>query len=219
MKDLLVITADKTMKRSFYIILSKINKEFLNIQEINIEENDILSHPENDPGVRKGGVELSRSYTNEYKHCLLVFDWEGCGREKKSSIEKEVKKIKSGLYRTGWGDRAEVIIIDPELEIWIWNNSLHVAKALGWKRWRDLREWLIGKKYLREDEVKPKMPKEVLREALKIGIKGKTQRKAFSSAIHMEIARKVSYRKCEDRNFGKLISTLQEWFPTQKKSS
>lgn len=208
MKDLLVVTADRTMRKSFHAILSVIHKKSLNIRKINIEQKDILSHSEHDPGVCLRGVELSRSHTTEYKHCLLVFDWEGCGRENNSSIEKEVKRIKDELDKAGWRDRTEVIIIDPELEIWVWSDSSHVSRVLGWTGWDELRDWLIGKNYLKKGEVKPEKPKEALKKVLKI------KRKKFSSAIHMEIARKVSYKRCKDPNFYKLIETLKKWFPT-----
>jgi len=141
-------------------------------------KNDILQHPQLDSGVRTGGVQLARIHSEFYRHCLIVFDWYGSGAK---DTHTEEKRIKDELAKSGWEEKAEVIIINPELEIWIWGDSSHIPKILGWKGWDDLREWLIEKEYFKGNQVKPDKPKEALKDALR------KKGKRFSSAIHKKV--------------------------------
>ena len=109
-----------------------------------------------------------------------------------------------------WGNRAAVIVIDPELEQWVWADSPHVDSALGWKD-RDpaLRHWLEASGMLTSGMVKPDRPKEAMLAALK------AVRKTPSSSLHTEIAKKVTLDRCIDGAFLKLKSVLQKWFPAE----
>jgi hypothetical protein len=55
-------------------------------------------------------------------------------------------------------------------------------------------------------KIKPALPKEALRVALR------TVRKAFSSSLYQQIASKVSFERCVDDSFLKLKYILQQWF-------
>lgn len=51
-----------------------------------------------------------------------MFDYEGSGREgqKVEVLEKQVREL---LEKNGWDDRAIAVILEPELEIWLWSDS------------------------------------------------------------------------------------------------
>ena len=98
------------------------------------------------------------------------------------------------------------MVIDPELDIWVWADSSHVAEQLGWKR-RELMSWLERNHYIVPPSVKPRRPKEVLEAALVT-----KKQKPRSSSLYKTLAEKVSLTSCTDRAFLKLRATLQQWF-------
>jgi hypothetical protein len=140
----------------------------------------------------------------------VIFDREGCGNERESREKLEVE-VEDRLRQNGWNDRARAVVIDPELESWVWSDSPEVEAALGWRgRSPELRSWLIGSGFLHEGATKPERPKEAVEAALRV------VRKPRSSAIYQELAGSVSLRRCSDAAFAKLRLTLQEWFPGQE---
>jgi len=167
---------------------------------------DIRRHPQKDSGSCLGGINFLDPFSGQYEHALLIFDHEGSSRENEepARIEEDLEKQ---LSRTGWGQRASVIVLTPELESWVWSDSAHVEKALGWvDAGSTLREWLIGRGFLATDERKPSRPKEAM-EAVLWKVK-----KPRSSAIYQALAQNVSVKRCSDRAFGKFKSRLSEWF-------
>ncbi|HEY4589423.1 MAG TPA: hypothetical protein VII86_09345, partial [Thermoanaerobaculia bacterium] len=100
------------------------------------------------------------------------------------------------------------VVISPELESWVWSDSPHVERALGWDRGpAPLRSWLQEKGLLEAGAAKPAQPKEAVELALK------TVRTPRSSSIYLELARSVSTDRCTDPAFLKLKRCLREWFP------
>ncbi len=104
-------------------------------------------------------------------------------------------------------DNFVVIVIDPELEIWILQDSDVVEKAFNYKENISMREWLEKKGLWKPSLPKPNDPKKAVEEILKIS---KTPR---SSAIYYQISSQVSVRRCADPAFQKLRSAMQKWFP------
>jgi hypothetical protein len=166
----------------------------------------ILKHPHRDPGCRVRGAELLRNYVGKYHHALLMFDREGSGCEARSREELEAEQ-ETALRRFGWGDNAAAVVIDPELEIWVWSDSPHVDRALGWSdRTHPVREWLRDRGFFREGQAKPSRPKEAMQAALR------EARRPPSSALFQELAQQVSFQRCRDAAFLKLKRVLQQWF-------
>ncbi len=111
------------------------------------------------------------------------------------------------MKKNGWQDRVEVIIFDPELEAWVWTESLHTAKSLGWNDDPKLKNWLLERGYWQNKSIKPTRPKEALESALR------EKRIPRSSPIYQEIAKRVSLEKCQDHSFKTLREILSKWFP------
>lgn len=167
------------------------------------------NHLQNDPGCLNKSHEFLRSQQRLYKHGLVIFDHDGCGKEKLSREEIE-KSVEQRLQQSGWEDRVAAIVIDPELENWVWSASPHVADALGWKnRDAEMRNWLKEEGYEFSVNQKPKNPKEAVEAALE---KAKRPR---SSYIYAQIAEKASLQNCTDTAFQKLKTTLKTWFPIE----
>jgi hypothetical protein len=201
MKDLIIAVADSYQEKVLDALLPRVpvtsgTRNFTY---------DIIVNPGHDAGSYNDSHELLRPFINEYRHALILLDFEGTGVENKTREEIE-NDIESLLGKNGWHDRNEVIVIAPELENWMWMDNPHVADAIGWKRAESLYDWAKNTGYLLQNEVKPERPKEALEAALKISDTPK------SAAIYKNIASKASYRRCEDPSFKQMINTLQQWF-------
>jgi hypothetical protein len=210
MKDLFVLVADGNMKSGIGSLLGR--KESLGIRQISY---NIGVHEQgHDPGIYKGAVDYLREFLNQYSYALVFLDYEGSGQEKKKPL-KIASEIKGKLERNGWKDRVEVIVFEPEFDIWVWAESQNTAKVIGWSDYSLLRNWLISKGFWEEDELKPlKRPKEALEAALeeknlKPGKKGIPR----SSSIYSDIAREASLHRCKEPSFLKFKDILQKWFP------
>ena len=201
-RDVVFLVADRNIEAAVEALLGR--PASLAIRPV---EAAVRTHPEKDPGCYLGAHDFLRAFQDLYAHAIVIFDREGCGKEGecRETLEADVE---DRLARNGWGARAKAVVIDPELESWVWSDSPEVDNVLGWSgRSPRLRRWLTEGEFLRKDEVKPARPKEAMEAALRL------VGKARSSAIYRELAERVSLRRCTDSAFQKLISTLQTWFP------
>lgn len=203
--DLFCLAADRDIEEALQGLLAR--PQSLQIRPITAT---IRTHPNRDPGCYLRAHDFLRSFPRWFVHALVVFDREGCGNESHSREELE-KEVEDRLQAAGWGDRARVVVMDPELEAWVWSDSPQVEKALGWAgRAPALRSWLIESGFLAQAADKPSRPKEAVELALRL------VRKPRSSAIYREIAESVSLRRCRDPAFAKLRLILQDWFGLEK---
>ena len=170
---------------------------------------EFVVHHQRDPGCYKNAEALLRLFANRARHALVMFDHEGSGQEGRSAREVE-EDVRDRLRRSGWEDRAEVLVLEPELETWVWSDSPVVAEALGWERREPpLRRWLEERGLWNPGEPKPHRPKEAVEAALE------TVRLSRSSAIYGRIAAGVSLKRCVDPSFLRLTQILKEWFPAR----
>ncbi len=205
--DLVVLTACKDIEFSIRGVLQR--PESLGIAKINFK---IFVHKGRDPGCRKHGVDFLRTFVNKYKHALIVLDREGCSREDETR-EKLEQDLEERLSKSGWNDRAAAVVIDPELENWLWSDSPKVDEALGWQGKKpSLRSWLKEQGFLKDNAPKPSPPKKAVEEALRKVFKPR------SSTIYYDIAHNVSLNRCKDRAFLKLKEKLLLWFKRDSSS-
>lgn len=169
---------------------------------------DIYPHPERDPGCLLRGHELLRQFGGTHAHALVMFDREGCGRDDLARGELE-QRVLVHLRQSGWDDRAAAIVLDPELEIWVWTDSPQVEIVLGWAgRQPSLRSWMQDSGFTTRTSGKPNRPKEALLRALR------QARKPRSSSLYLELAENVSLENCVHPAFGRFREILQGWFPS-----
>ena len=200
MKDLIVLVPDKDTQFALEGILGR--HDAFHTKRI---EYDIFVHPLHDPGVYKNAVEFLRPYLNQYKYALVFLDREGSGQERNtaSQISHDLRKQ---LERNGWSERAEVIVFDPELEIWAWVDSAQMAQTLGWMDYRQLKNHLIQRGFWQRNRPKPQRPKEAFEWALRS--KGIPR----SSSMYKEIADQVSFNGCVEASFEMFRTILKAWF-------
>ncbi|HMD99829.1 MAG TPA: hypothetical protein VKM93_21180 [Terriglobia bacterium] len=201
--DLIAVVADKNMQFAVEGLLA--SQQRLGIRVIDFE---VRRHPRHDPGLLRECHDFLQSWHGRAAYALVMLDREGCGsNEARDVLEAQVE---SRLAQSGWTDRSAAVVIDPELEVWVWSDSPHVAtglRCLGGQA--SLQEWLIQNGYLEEGQRKPQRPKEAVEDVLKLS------RTPRSSSIYREIAKQVSFQHCIDPAFVKLRSVLAQWFPPQ----
>jgi len=201
-KDLVVLVADKNMEHAVRSLLTR--PRSLRTRAVTV---DSFVHPHHDAGCRLTAHNFLRPFTNRYAQALVMFDRVGSGHEPASRNELE-RQVESQLSASGWGERGAAVVLDPELEAWVWTDSPHVAAILGWQQ-RDpnLRTWMVQKGFLTESETKPIQPKEAMETALRDA--GKPR----SSSLYAQLAAQVSLERCSDPAFLKFKGVLQSWFP------
>lgn len=199
-KDLIVLVADKNMQFALDGLLSRYHA----LQIIPITY-DIYVHPLRDPGVYRQSINFLRLFHKQYRYALVFLDREGSGQEQKSANQIE-DEIRRNLENNGWPGRAEVIVFDPELEIWAWVNSPHVATSLGWNNFTSLETFVKERDFWTEEVSKPNRPKEAVEAALK------EKRIQRSSAIYKKIASDASFRDCREPSFLRFKNVLRNWF-------
>lgn len=202
-RDLVVLAADKNTSESIRGLLGR--HAALQIKRVAF---DVIVHPQHDPGCLGQSSDLLTVYQKSHRYALVVFDREGCGQEHLAREELE-EQVEQQVAGKGWKSRSAVVVIDPELENWVWSQSPHVATALGWNNQStDVRSWLLQQQFLKNStQIKPERPKEAMEAVLR------HVRKPRSSSIYREIAKQVSLTRCTDAAFLKFRRTLQGWFP------
>jgi hypothetical protein len=201
--DLVVLVADGQMESAISGIISR--DVSLGIRKLIPK---IYVHPSHDPGCLLKSHEFLRIFISQYDYSIVIFDREGCGQEFNSRDELE-EIVEKNLDIVGWQNRSTAIVIDPELEAWVWCGSRHVEDVLGWRNHEpNLYEWLLTSGYLYAEGSRIVHPKEAMEKALKIV--GKQR----SSSYYGQLAKVVSLQNCVDPSFIKLKSTLQKWFPS-----
>ena len=199
--DLVVLVADKDMEQTLQGLLSR--PPALGIRPLGCK---FYVHQNHDSGCRSRGVDFLRTFATSYDHALLIFDYHGAGADAESRVELEAR-LERDLGANGWQDRAAAIVIDPELEAWVWSDSPHVPTALGWPAdGGEMRDFLHERQFLAADAAKPSNPKEAL-EACR-----RQRGLARSPSFFRALAEKVSFRRCTDPSFDKLCRCLRGWF-------
>lgn len=207
MHDLIILVADRNTRFAVSGILG--SPERLGTRAINAPPPYV--HPKRDPGVIGACESFLRPFQKAARHALVICDRKGCGREKRTREQLEAD-IEGRLASTGWADRSAAVVIDPELEAWVWSDSPHVLTALGWKQDRAaLSGWLEAHGFSESGSAKPSKPKEAVEGLLRLA------RKPRSSAFYFDLAQKVSFQHCSDGAFSKLTNVLRGWFPLKEK--
>ncbi len=207
MIDLVVLVADADAEIVIKTLLNK-RAQALGIRPITSK---VIRYHGRDSGVFLHAHNLLRPYQTQATYALVMLDREGSGREHRMTAEQMEADIESRLRADGWQtpdgrSRAAVIVLDPELEIWVWSRSPHVPRVLGLDANRPEQ---VLEQFDCLPNGKPKRPKEALQKVLR------EARKPRSSAIYQELAERVSLQASE-RAFDKLRYTLQGWFPSQE---
>ena len=206
MRDLILLVPDVAIEKTVCTILQN-RQQSLGIRKLSFNH---IVHPGRDGGVRKNAHELLRSHPGNYDNAIVIFDYHGCGEEDKKTAPEIEADVKSRLTGAGWNDtNALAVVIEPELESWVWGNSPWVARAVGWQDGdtNNLKAHVEKLGFQFNPLGKPEKPKEALE---KILYETSIPR---SASIYQQMAEKASWRDCKERSFLKLTQFLRERFP------
>ncbi len=212
MRPLLFLVADKDMEyvlRGFFARQRWYESIRCGAFEFDVDRDILVAAGNNDPGIYKRGADLLGRLAEEYRHVVVMLDarWDGSPGE-----EAIRQKVQQHIEAAGWpGGRGLALVLVPEVDIWLWADSPHAAKALGWGSSGELWKALTEKGMVAEGGRKPSNPKEAAEWALKHASSGR--RRPRSSSIYREIASKVSVARCEDPALRTLVEALRRWFP------
>ena len=201
--DLVILVADKDMEETVRGLLSRPLE--LGIRSVIFR---IFIHAwGHDPQCLNNAHAFLQPSIGRYARALVMLDRHGSGQESKSR-ERLEKTLTKKLSRSGWKNRAAAIVIDPELEQWVWTNCEEVATCLGWPNAYDgMRNFLQGQHLWPAHEVKPSDPKEAYLKAIR------ASRTKISSKNFYKLGERVAFDGCIDQAFMKFRATLQSWFP------
>ena len=148
-RELVVVTADNQQKRTVATLLLE-RWRALGIRQLAINADSDIYSLQNDPGVfhRAGG--FLAVFARQYEYALVLIDaeWEGGP----ASAEKIEAKIQNDLNSNGRKGRSAVVVIDPELEIWVWSTSPHVPRLFG-TDWETIKDLGHRKSYWQEEKL------------------------------------------------------------------
>lgn len=206
-KDLIVLSADTQMQRTIETILEYRRSSLAIASGFSA---DVLSHPNQDPGCRTDAGRVLEPRRNAYRKAMVIFDYHGCGEQRLDPVELE-NRLEAQFSQGGWAqDRITFIVLDPELEAWLFGASFHhIERVVGWSQPQDIRRWLIERGFLLPETTKPHDPKAAFEAVLH------RQRIPPSAKLFGELAQRVSLARCQDRAFQKFRTTLQRWFPAE----
>jgi hypothetical protein len=176
------------------------------------ENEDLFSSPTMDPGTYTTGQEFIRLYQRSHRFAVVILDSDWKGSPGAAAIRTNLSvRIES----TGWTpERFRVVVIEPELEDWIWQRNQRVAGALGFESHLEMAVAVQNAGHDWPDhEPKPSRPKEAFE-----AVAARAKRLGKSSATHRQIVAAVTLAGCRDAAFRELRETLQGWFPLEKHS-
>lgn len=208
MTDLFCLVADKNMEAAVSGLLGR--PKSLGIRRVRF---DVRVHVFRDSGCFHDGPEFLRPFRNRATHAIVMLDqaWDGvpCDTSERTEEFLSEKLRKAGM--SGW---ACPVVIEPELDAWVFSGSPHVEKILGWaNRNRRLRDALETRNLWRAGDAKPRDPKAAMEWAL---AQARIRR---TSAIYRCLAQRVSTSNCTDRSFQRFRSVLRQWFPVTHTSA
>ncbi|WP_293687782.1 hypothetical protein [Thiolapillus sp.] len=210
MRDCFFLLADKNMQAAFEGFLTRQRCHAslgCGAFEFDHRIDILVAAGDNDPGLYTRGHELLRPFQSSHHQAVVVLDAEWDGSPGADAIRQHMTQQ---ITASGWdNDRFRVIVIEPELENWIWQKSDHVARGLGFENHNELILDPDMADAWPEGCCKPIAPKEAMEHLLR------KKRIPRSSSIYKDIASSVSIRHCEDAAFQMLLETLREWFPRE----
>lgn len=166
-------------------------------------------HPQRDPGCRTTPEGLLRPFARAACHALVVFDFDGSGAPRDEGPEPVERRVEELLARNGWEGRAAAVVIDPEVERWVWTTDRSMRAALPAYRGQEpVRALASGFSF--DSQGKPDPPgtsKDAFLTALRAA-------RIPRSSDHFEkILLEAPLQRCTDRSLNRLLDTLRRWFP------
>lgn len=205
MRELIILVADGTMsavlraffERQFHYAVACAQFDF-------DPTSDIVYDPLNtDGGVHRRCHDILRPYINTHRRALVILDQQFGAERPADDVRSDIEER---LSANGWEERAAAVVIDPELEVLLWQDNPNVERALRYSG-PSLRQLLAQDGRWPPDTAKPPAPKEVMRAVMR------ANRAGAPMVVYSQIARTVSTAGCVDPAFHRVRDMLRAWFP------
>jgi hypothetical protein len=198
MRDLVLLVPDKNTEATIRGAL--VRHQALGIRQIDCH---ILVEQDRDGGVRCRGAQVLNVVRGQYSYAAMIMDYEGSGANvAPAKLEAQL----DGALSTSWGDHCKAIVIEPEVDVWMWGSETHLRSTMDWEFDEDIRSWLENQGFAFGENGKPVRPKEALEAAFR---RANVPR---SSARYEYVAQRLSLVNCTDAAFQRLRSALVTWF-------
>lgn len=198
MRDLVLLVPDKNTEFTLRGALTR--HQALGIRQIDF---GILVEQGRDGGVRRRGVQVLNVLRSQFSHAAMVMDYEGSGADVSA---RELEAHLDGALSDAWGNRAKAIVIEPEVDAWMWGAETHLRSTMNWNFAEGIRAWLKSQSFHFAEDGKPTHPKEALEAAFR---RAKVPR---SSARYEHVAQRISLTNCRDAAFLRLRASIIGWF-------
>jgi hypothetical protein len=206
-RELVILVADGTMRAVFAAFFERQFHHVLSCASFDFNPRlDLFNNPlEKDGGVHRRCHEILRPYLNTHRRALVVLDQQFGGERPAEEVRVE---IEHRLNANGWAGRATAAVIEPELEVLLWQDNVNVERALR-HQGGSLRQVLTADGRWPEGAPKPPAPKEVIQALIR------TNRAGPPMVVYSQIAKAVSTVGCVDPAFRRMRDALRTWFPAE----
>jgi hypothetical protein len=206
-RELIILVADGTMRAVFAAFFERQFHHALACAPFDFNPRiDLFNNPlEKDGGVHRRCHEILRPYLNTHQRALVVLDQQFGGERPAEEVRGEIEHL---LNANGWARRAAAAVIEPELEVLLWQDNPNVERALR-HQGASLRQLLAQDGRWPEGAAKPNAPKEVIQTLIR------TNRAGPPMVVYSQIARAVSTEGCIDPAFHRVRDALRAWFPAE----
>jgi len=202
-RDIAFLLADPGMEHVLKGFLSREPRRRLGCGHFNFDpDEDIVVAHTRDPGVYGTALEWLQPYERSHRRAVVLIDADWDGSPGAVAIREHISR----RMARAWKEFA-VIVIEPELEAWLMNDTPHLAKLFRCPE--NYRQILAHAGHWPEGAVKPPRPKEAL-EYLRQRCKARATNAEFG-----KLAAAMSVRQCQDTAFIQLRDQLCAWFPEQ----
>lgn len=203
-RDIVFLLADKGMEQVITGFLGRRRfHQSLGCGQFSFDPRlDLIVSPTKDSGMLKYARGLLTSYEKTHQRAVVVVDADWVGTPGATELRKRLEHS----LANGW-DEFAVIVIEPELEAWIMNESPHLVEIFNCPD--NYRAILAEADWWPLGSAKPPRPKEAL------GYLKRRYRVRASNAEFGKLAAAMSVRYCRDPAFIQLRDQLRTWFPEQ----
>jgi hypothetical protein len=162
-----------------------------------------------DGGIHRRAHALLRPYLPSHQNAVVILD-QNFGRRLPAAVVRG--EILNNLLRNGWSaECVEVVVIDPELEVWLWQRgNPHIARAFRYNESVSLEAFLEAAGFWSAAASKAARPKETARLLIRQYNAG------VPMVVYTRIIENISVRGCQDPAFNLLASALRRWFPVER---
>ena len=206
--DLVVLVADKDLEEAMKSLLARAYD--LNLGPFRFE---VRRHPNRDGGCRTGAANFLRPFSNATNAVWCFSTATDVAADSRARRFRATSMLT--FLKTVGRIARRAIVIEPELEAWVWGDLAQLSRSLGWKgRVSDLRRRLDSLGLWEPPLAKPSDPKRAMRAAMESA--PSRHRRRRSARIFGEIAELAAVDACRDPAFNELRNTLQTWFPADR---